>query len=443
MFFGFGGCDQSYNRDVDDENIIASRVAQIHFDGLDRTKHDILQELVKPILQSTDLPETLMQVNFVRQRFYELGLFRNVQVSVDTINKDSAKNDDGDQPVELAITFNVEETRRYAGSIFCSGNHNEVSGNVELRSPNLFGRGEEIRCQFEHSLRYYATYSTTFSKPLIRTPWKSLRSSLDLTMLQLSNYCQWSGYKQLNRNLLLGLNIQPHPLHRHLFQWETSWRYLSGLGQADFEIIEQFDHSLKSSISHTYTYDKRDNAVLPTKGSMFKMFNEYAGFQKLATSFRKHEFEFQHNLASFLQLSFKGGAMKSYNNTTVSDKFFLGGPLNLRGFQMCGVGPHGKEGLSALGALKYWVGAVHFQYPLPFKNIFDQYLRLHGFLQAGSISNKLSELGENIRTSCGGGLIFAFGNNVRLELNYCLPLFNQSYDKIQRGIHFGIGMTYV
>ena len=141
MFFGFGGCDQSYNRDVDDENIIASRVAQIHFDGLDRTKHDILQELVKPILQSTDLPETLMQVNFVRQRFYELGLFRNVQVSVDTINKDSAKNDDGDQPVELAITFNVEETRRYAGSIFCSGNHNEVSGNVELRSPNLFGRG--------------------------------------------------------------------------------------------------------------------------------------------------------------------------------------------------------------------------------------------------------------------------------------------------------------
>ena len=135
--------------------------------------------------------------------------------------------------------------------------------------------------------------------------------------------------------------------------------------------------------------------------------------------------------------------MKSYNNTTVSDKFFLGGPLNLRGFQMCGVGPHGKEGLSALGALKYWVGAVHFQYPLPFKNIFDQYLRLHGFLQAGSISNKFSELGENIRTSCGGGLIFAFGNNVRLELNYCLPLFNQSYDKIQRGIHFGIGMTYV
>lgn len=124
-------------------------------------------------------------------------------------------------------------------------------------------------------------------------------------MLQLSNYCQWSGYKQLNRNLLLGLNIQPHPLHRHLFQWETSWRYLSGLGQADFEIIEQFDHSLKSSISHTYTYDKRDNAVLPTKGSMFKMFNEYAGFQKLATSFRKHEIEFQHNLASFLQLSFK------------------------------------------------------------------------------------------------------------------------------------------
>lgn len=134
-----------------------------------------------------------------------------------------------------------------------------------------------------------------------------MRSNIDITLLQLSKHCYWSGFQEVDRNLIFGLNIQPSQSHSHAFQYETSWRYLSGLAnyKPDFEIIEQFDHSLKTSISHIYTYDTRDNAALASSGTLFRLTNEYAGFQKHGVSFRKHEAEIQHNLLSFLQLSLK------------------------------------------------------------------------------------------------------------------------------------------
>lgn len=131
--------DDDENRAASDQQLISTKVISIDFEGLKRTEHDIIHELVKPILNATNLEETLSRVNFVRQRFYELGLFRNVQVSVGTDTKSEIQNDD--EPINLSISFNVDETRRYAGGVYISGNHNDASGNLELRSPNLFGRG--------------------------------------------------------------------------------------------------------------------------------------------------------------------------------------------------------------------------------------------------------------------------------------------------------------
>lgn len=117
---------------------IRTRVDAVHFEGLDRTKRDVLKELVKPIFQTSDIGEVIANTQRVRQRFAELGLFRNVQVSIEESGKPVA---DGGDLSNIAITFDVEETRRYAGGIFTSASNNEASLILELRSPNLLGRG--------------------------------------------------------------------------------------------------------------------------------------------------------------------------------------------------------------------------------------------------------------------------------------------------------------
>lgn len=147
--------------------------------------------------------------------------------------------------------------------------------------------------------------------------------------------------------------------------------------------------------------------------------------------------------SNVFSVSLQFGILKPFDNVLVTDKFFLGGPLNLRGFQMNGVGPHNNG--SALGANTYWVGGLHAYLPLPFKNACNEYMRVHSFLNAGTItdSTNYNQLLDNIRLSTGLGLVLTFGGRVRLEANYCWPIKAQAEDKTKPGFQFGIGINYI
>lgn len=98
------------------------------------------------------------------------------------------------------------------------------------------------------------------------------------------------------------------------------------------------------------------------------------------------------------QVAAQTGFLRGINNDmqiSIADNFFLGGPLNLRGFEMRGVGPR-EEGHS-LGGNTYWAAAFHFYSPLPFrpgKNSFGDLFRLHGFINGGNVNNAALKLGK-------------------------------------------------
>lgn len=70
----------------------------------------------------------------------------------------------------------------------------------------------------------------------------------------------------------------------------------------------------------------------------------------------------------------------------IADKFFLGGPLNLRGFEIRGCGP--KFESDSIGGDLFWATGLHIYTPLPFSSTKPKSLgssfRLHGFLNAGN-----------------------------------------------------------
>jgi outer membrane protein insertion porin family len=71
------------------------------------------------------------------------------------------------------------------------------------------------------------------------------------------------------------------------------------------------------------------------------------------------------------QGTFNCGLLKRLTNgddnkvVTIADHFFLGGPLNVRGFEMRGLGPS-SEG-NAIGGQMYWAAGLHLYTPLPFR----------------------------------------------------------------------------
>ena len=128
--------------------------------------------------------------------------------------------------------------------------------------------------------------------------------------------------------------------------YDAAWRELACLDRTTpFEVRQRAGHSLKSAVKHILTADKRDSTIFPTEGALIRLNQELAGLGG-SIGFLKHEAELQYNLPLSLDITLQGSffcghmeAMYPEKTYNISDRFFLGGPLNVRGFKMRGIGP--------------------------------------------------------------------------------------------------------
>lgn len=83
---------------------------------------------------------------------------------------------------------------------------------------------------------------------------------------------------------------------RHNLQWETTWRDLSVLNRTTaFEIREMSGPSLKGSLRHILSVDRRDQPIFPRSGTLLRLTTEYAGLGG-NVNFLKNEAQFQANI---------------------------------------------------------------------------------------------------------------------------------------------------
>ncbi|CAL1547038.1 unnamed protein product [Lymnaea stagnalis] len=422
------------------------RVQRVVVDGLTRTKDDIIIKEIKPLLSAKTFDE-LVQLSYgAKVKMERLGLFKNVVIAID-VSKDKRENG-------YEVLFEVQEFRRVDGGIYTSISNNDGSLDFQVKMPNMVGRGEQFRLDYTVGTKKTHGYSAYFKKPLNNNPDMFIGS----TAYQFHGEYPWSGYKQTDRGIAFDLTF-PTLFGSHNLQWEGVWRDLKPLSrETSFSVREQAGHSLKSSLKHTFSIDKRDDPILPTTGFLWQTSQEYAGLGG-NVEYAKQDGTFQWNtslpLDTIFQLSLAGGIMRTLDpraSISISDKFFLGGPLTLRGFSMRGCGPHSHD--NALGAESYWLAAAHIYSPLPFrpgKGRFGDLFKTHFFINAGNLGNmdfsNLSKsfqyLATTLRWSYGAGIVLCMGRNARLELNYVVPMRIQKGDKANSGLQFGIGIQFL
>jgi outer membrane protein insertion porin family len=136
----------------------------------------------------------------------------------------------------------------------------------------------------------------------------------------------------------------------------------------------------------------------------------------------------------------------------ICDRFYLGGPNDVRGFRPRGLGPMSQT--DALGGDAFWAAGLNVYSPFPYKPIRDRVpLQLHGFANAGSlcainaasrssITSIYRDLTWEPSASVGFGLAWR-DRAFTAELNYCLPLRYGPSDMPQRGLQFGIGFGFL
>ncbi|OXB72901.1 UNVERIFIED_CONTAM: hypothetical protein H355_011938 [Colinus virginianus] len=112
-------------------------VQHVHFDGLGRTKDDIIMYEISDVFKAKNLIDVMRKSHEAREKLLRLGIFRQVEVLIDTCQGDDAL------PNGLDVIFEVTELRRLTGSYNTMVGNNEGSMVLGLKFPNLFGRAEK------------------------------------------------------------------------------------------------------------------------------------------------------------------------------------------------------------------------------------------------------------------------------------------------------------
>uniref|UniRef100_A0A3P9LLS7 Sorting and assembly machinery component 50 homolog, like n=1 Tax=Oryzias latipes TaxID=8090 RepID=A0A3P9LLS7_ORYLA len=420
-------------------------VQHVNIQGLGRTKEDLLGYEISDVFNAKNLIDVMKKAHIARQRLLRLGIFKEVEVLIDTSEGADAL------PNGLDVTFEVNEIKRLTGSYNTMVGNNEGSMVLGLKLPNMIGRAEKLTFQFS-----YGTKETSYGLSFFKPQPGYFERNLTLNMYKVTGQFPWSSLKETDRGVSAEFNFPVGPTS-HMLKWEGVWRELGCLARsASFAVREESGHSLKSALSvciHILT----PGLSLLIRMSILSI--ELAGFTGGDASFFKEDFELQLNRRLFwdsvLSASLWGGMLFPIEGkpSCIADRFYLGGPTSVRGFGMYSIGPQ-SEG-DYLGGEAYWAGGLHLYTPLPFRpgrGGFGDLFRTHFFLNAGNLCNlnygegpraHLQKLAECIRWSYGAGIVLRLGNIARLELNYCIPMGVQSGDRICDGVQFGAGIRFL
>lgn len=380
---------------------------------------------------------------------------------------------------DLSVILGVREKSRVLLKTGTDLGNAEGSAYGNLLWRNVFGGAETLNLNASLGTRTRSAYQAAFETPILCDP--DLR--LEIGGIASSTQKSWASHEEVVKGGWSKLRWLSQSGHRHELGYNGFWRQITGLAEnASPTVRADAGDSVKSSIFHSWVNDQRDNSLLPSRGYYAKIFNELAGWGPLKgdVSFWKSEIETQGAIpipipgikgdsGVSLTTGFRAGLLYPLGLDSdsrpqlsrINDRFLLGGPTDVRGFRLCGLGP--REGPDALGGDVYAAGSANLLFPLPRVGA-EKPLRMQAFLNGGRLlslrtaqkaspSNSgevqdamvstLSELQNGLPSVAAGvGIVYAHPV-ARFELNFSLPLALRKGEEGRKGLQLGIGINFL
>lgn len=389
------------------------------------------------------------------------------------------KSDPSTTPTDVSVFYSVKEKSKVLAKVGTDVGNAEGSAYANVQWRNLFGGAESLDVNASFGTRTRSSYQASLDTPILSNP----DFKIQIGGVQSTTQKEFASHEEALRGGWSKLRYLSSSGSFHEFGYNGFWRQVTGLSQnASPTVRGDAGDSFKSSLSHTWVNDRRDNPILPSSGYYTKTNNEVAGLGPLAgdVAFFKSELETQQVLpvpipgvngtsgvtfstgfrAGLLYpLTLNGSSQPSLSR--INDRFQLGGPTDVRGFRISGLGPH--DGSDSVGGDVYAAANASLLMPLP-KVGADKPLRLQTFITGGrllalrskdkegqlssnevaqSMKETISELGNGLPSiSAGLGLVYAHPA-ARFELNFSLPLVIRKGEEGRKGLQFGIGINFL
>ena len=348
-------------------------------------------------------------------------------------------------------------------------------GHLQLR--NVFGGAESINFNAALGTRTRSAYQASFQTPILSNP--DLR--WELSGLASSTDKSWASHEEILKGGLTRLLWVTKGGSTHDIGYNGIWRQITGLAKSASPTVRvDAGDSVKSSITHTWINDRRDNPVLPSRGYYAKTVSEIAGWGPLQgdVAFWKSEVETQAalpipipgiqgksgvslttGLRAGLLYPLTLGGTSDPQLSRLNDRFHLGGPSDIRGFRLSGLGP--RDSIDSVGGDVFAAGSANLLFPLPGVGA-QKPFRIQTFINGGRLLalqnpngegkmdgnavqkgmySTIAELGNNLPSMAAGvGLVYAHPV-ARFELNFTLPLVLRKGEDARKGLQFGIGIN--
>lgn len=388
----------------------------------------------------------MVSVNLSRQRIENLNYFEKVETAPEPTDVPNRKN--------LVLTVEEKNTGNFSlGAGFSSidsvlGFVEVTQGNFDLFKPPYFtGGGQKGRLRLSYGARRQ-DYVATFVEPWFLD--RKLALGADV-------YHRNSDY-----NVLLYDEVQTGArisLERALgsdFLRGNFTYTIESVGiknvatNASPELVGETGRSLVSKVGLGLSYDTRRGGLIPSGGQRTGITAELAGgplggendFYKLelGSSWYFPGFREGH----LLELGGRIGSVEPYGsstNITIFNRYFLGGPRTLRGFEYYGVGP--RDSLrEPFGGKTYWMSSVEYSVP----TIIDR-LRAAVFYDIGNVYTSAFSFNPN---KARGEVLYSdnYGVGVRLNLpfgplrlDYGWPIKKDAFTGGGGRFNFDVGFT--
>ncbi|KAJ0403610.1 hypothetical protein ATCC90586_008763 [Pythium insidiosum] len=439
------------------------RIGKVYIKGNKRTKAEVFEHELQEAYEADRIGYIVEGLRAASEGLSALDIFEEIDFQLDKAS--SGRNDETD------VIISVKEKGWRKLHVGATTDGSEETAETSCTLVNALGQAEKIKFAASYAYSGSNTERATIEKPrFLGLPLYFHASASN----ELHNHERLCSYNEKIRGGFFSVSDYGgfHELSLNL-----GWRDIIPRRDAKIptafraspSVIAEAMPSTKASIKYVFKDDTRNNPVLPTSGGLFQYSTEIAGlvgdvrFVKAEVAAQKHvgigPHLFGHPILNF-SFATHLGAIKSYGSdehrpTRLSDRFFLGGPLSVRGFHHKGVGPRaspndgGVKSGDALGGDVSYTAFASMGFPCPFPLLAMLGMRGHIFANAGNLttwSRLLNEkkwmkhLVDDTRVSVGVGIVW--GTSIgRIEANYSWVLKSHQHDNVKRS-QIGLGMTF-
>jgi outer membrane protein insertion porin family len=480
---------------VDSSSTLPVTISSVRVLHASHTRKGFLQRICSPLLSANrdepyTLHEALRELSLVGEKLSRFDIFQSpISMFIDK----PSPSDPNTSPSDIDVILSCTERSRIMLKSGTEAGHAEGSAYVTAFMRNLFGGAESLTLNGSLGTRTKSSYRAVFNTPILSDP------GLRFEVAGIANAVDkpWASHNETQRGGGASLKWESvdRKVSHEIAYWQL-WRQVTGLAQAASPTIRgDAGDSVKSAFSHRWEWDRRDNWLLPTRGLYLKTTEEIAGSGPLGgdVAFAKVEFESQAAVplissyskeasqnqptselqpplaaAASLSASFRAGflqplALGLNGNkpapSRINDRFVLGGPTDIRGFRLAGIGP--RDGGDATGGDAY--AAAGMSLLLPFPRVAPETpLRFQAFVNAGrmvAIGDDAGSKGDEAVESrvkhawrqmsdgwpsCAAGIGVVYAHPAaRFEVNFSLPLVTRAGEEGRKGLQFGVGLSFM